>query len=120
MKSPFSSLYKERRVDKFYFDPNFNDKTDKYGEYYNPYLSPFLEEKSLYFEIVDKCFKSNPSLWQEIFVNMGVNGRDLIYNIIMKQLPFLLQFIFIEFNKIYINEKKYYYYFLNVIEFLYI
>ena len=118
MKSPFSGVYKGRRGAKSSFDPNFNDKTDKYGDYFNPYLSPFLEEKSLYFEIIDKCFKSNPSLWQEIFVNMGVNGRDLIYNIIMKQLPFLLQFIFFEFNKIDKKETQFYQYFVNVLEFL--
>lgn len=52
------------------------------------------------------------------FVSMGENSRDLIYNIIMKQLPFLLQFIFIEFNKIDTKETKFYQYFLNVLEFL--
>ena len=117
-KSLFSGIYKGRRGAKSSFDPQFNDKTDKYGEYFNPYLSPFLEEKSLYFEIIDKCFKSNPSTWQELFVSMGQNGRDLIYNIIMKQLPFLLQFIFIEFNKIDKKETQFYQYFLNVLEFL--
>ena len=116
--SLFSGIYKGRRGAKSSFDPNFNDKTEKYGEFYNAYLSPFLEEKSLYFEIVDKCFKTNPSLWQELFVSMGENSRDLIYNIIMKQLPFLLQFIFIEFNKIDTKETKFYQYFLNVLEFL--
>ena len=118
LKSPFSNVYKGRRGAKSSFDPNFNDKTEKYGDYFNPYLSPFLEEKSLYFEIIDKCFKSNPSLWQELFVSMGENGRDLIYNIIMRQLPFLLQFIFIEFNKIDKKETKFYQYFINVLEFL--
>ena len=118
VKSPFSGVYSGRRGAKSSFDPNFNDRTDKYGDYYNPYLSPFLEEKSLYFEIIDKCFKSNPSMWQEIFVSMGTNGRDLLYNIIMKQLPFLLQFIFIEFNKIDKKETKFYQYFVNVLEFL--
>ena len=117
-KSLFSGIYKGRRGAKSSFDPQFNDKTDKYGEFFNPYLSPFLEEKSLYFEIIDKCFKSNPSTWQELFVSMGQNGRDLIYNIIMKQLPFLLQFIFIEFNKIDKKETQFYKYFINVLEFL--
>ena len=117
-KSLFTGIYKGRRGAKATFNPNFNDKTDKYGDYYNPYLSPYLEEKSLYYEIIDKCFKVNPSIWQEIFVDIGVNGRDLIYNIIMKQLPFLLQFIFIEFNKIDTKETKYYDYFVNVLEFL--
>ena len=57
-------------------------------------------------------------MWQEIFVSMGLNGRDLIYNIIMRQLPFLLQFIFIEFNKIDKKDTKFYQYFVNVLEFL--
>ena len=118
IKNPFSNIYSGRRGARASFDPNFNDKTEKYGEFYNPYLSPFLEEKSLLFEIVDKCFKSNPNMWQEIFVSMGINGRDLIYNIIMKQLPFLLQFIFIEFNKIDKKETPFYQYFVNVLEFL--
>ena len=117
-KSLFSGIYKGRRGAKSSFDPQLNDKTDKYGEFFNPYLSPFLEEKSLYFEIIDKCFKTNPSMWQEIFVSMGLNGRDLIYNIIMRQLPFLLQFIFIEFNKIDKKDTKFYQYFVNVLEFL--
>ena len=117
-RSIFSNIYKGRRGAKATLNPNFNDKTDKYGDFYNPYLSPYLEEKSLYFEIIDKLFKVNPTIWQEIFVDIGVNGRDLIYNIIMKQLPFLLQFIFIEFNKIDTKETKYYQYFVNVLEFL--
>ena len=117
-RSIFSNIYKGRRGAKATLNPNFNDKTDKYGDFYNPYLSPYLEEKSLYFEIIDKLFKVNPTIWQEIFVEIGVNGRDLIYNIIMKQLPFLLQFIFIEFNKIDTKETKYYQYFVNVLEFL--
>ena len=117
-KSIFTGIYKGRRGAKAALNPNFNDKTDKYGEFYNPYISPYLEEKSLFFEIIDKCFKVNPTIWQEIFVEIGSNGRDLIYNIIMKQLPFLLQFIFIEFNKIDTKETKYYQYFVNVLEFL--
>ena len=117
-KTPFYNKYKGRRGARTSVDQNVNDKTDKYGEFYNPYLSPFLEEKSLLFEIVDKCFKSNPHMWQEIFVSMGINGRDLIYNIIMKQLPFLLQFIFIEFNKIDTKQTPFYQYFVNVLEFL--
>ena len=117
-KSLLSGLYKGRRGAKGALNPNFNDKTDKYGEFYNPYISPYLEEKSLYFEIIDKCFKVNPHIWQDIFVDIGASGRDLIYNIIMKQLPFLLQFIFIEFNKIDTKETKYYEYFVNVLEFL--
>ena len=117
-KSLFTGIYKGRRGARTTFNPNFNDKTDKYGDFYNPYLSPYLEEKSMYFEIIDKCFKVNPSMWQEIFVDIGTYGRDLIYNIIMKQLPFLLQFIFIEFNKIDKKDTKYYDYFVNVLEFL--
>ena len=117
-KSLFTGIYKGRRGAKASLNPNFNDKTDKYGDFYNPYISPYLEEKSLYFEIIDKCFKVNPNIWQDIFVEIGTNGRDLIYNIIMKQLPFLLQFIFIEFNKIDTKETKYYEYFVNVLEFL--
>ena len=117
-KSLFTGIYKGRRGAKASLNPNFNDRTDKYGEFYNPYISPYLEEKSLLFEIIDKCFKVNPNIWQDIFVDIGVNGRDLIYNIIMKQLPFLLQFIFIEFNKIDTKETKYYEYFVNVLEFL--
>jgi len=117
-KSLFSGIYKGRRGAKSSFDPQLNDKTDKYGEFFNPYLSPFLEEKSLYFEIIDKCFKTNPHMWQEIFVSMGLNGRDLIYNIIMRQLPFLLQFIFIEFNKLDKKDTQFYQYFVNVLEFL--
>ena len=118
-KSIFSSYYKGRRGAKFSLDPRFNeDKTEKYGDFYNPYLSTFLEEKSLYFEIIDKCFKVNPNLWQQTFVNMNINGRNLIYNIIMKQLPFLLQFIFIEFNKIDTKETKFYQYFVDILEFL--
>ena len=52
-------MYKGRRGAKATLDPNFNDKTDKYGDFYNPYLSPYLEQKSLLFEIIDKCFKVN-------------------------------------------------------------
>ena len=117
-KSLFTGIYKGRRGAKASFNPNFNDKTDKYGDFFNPYISPFLEEKSLLFENIDKCFKVNPNIWQDIFVDIGVSGRDLIYNIIMKQLPFLLQFIFIEFNKIDTKDTKYYEYFVNVLEFL--
>ena len=117
-KSIYKGIYSGRRGAKASFNPNFNDKTEKYGDFYNPYISPYMEEKSLYFEIIDKLFKVNPTIWQEIFVDIGVNGRDLIYNIIMRQLPFLLQFIFIEFNKIDTKETKYYEYFVNVLEFL--
>ena len=117
-KSLFTGIYRGRRGARTSLNPNVNDKTDKYGEFYNPYLSPYLEEKSMYFEIIDKCFKSNPSMWQDKFVEIGTYGRDLIYNIIMRQLPFLLQFIFIEFNKIDTKESKYYQYFVNVLEFL--
>ena len=117
-KSIYKGIYSGRRGAKASFNPNFNDKTEKYGDFYNPYISPYMEEKSLYFEIIDKLFKVNPTIWQEIFVDIGVSGRDLIYNIIMKQLPFLLQFIFIEFNKIDTKETKYYEYFVNVLEFL--
>ena len=99
-------------------DDEGKDKENNLGDFYNPYISTFLEEKSLYYEIVDKCFKSNPSVWQEIFVDNAENGKELIYNIIMKQLPFLLQFIYIEFNKIDTREIKYYEYFVNVLEFL--
>ena len=117
-RSLFTGIYKGRRGARASLSSNINDKTDKYGEFYNPYLSPFLEEKSTYYEIIDKLFKVNPTIWQEKFVDTGTNGRDLIYNIIMKQLPFLLQFIFIEFNKIDTKESRYYEYFLNVLEFL--
>ena len=117
-RSLFTGIYKGRRGARASLNPKFNDKTDKYGEFYNPYLSPYLEEKSIYFEIIDKCFKTNPNMWQDIFVDLGTYGRDLIYNIIMRQLPFLLQFIFIEFNKIDTKESKYYDYFVNVLEFL--
>ena len=117
-RSLFTGIYKGRRGARASLNPKFNDKTDKYGEFYNPYLSPYLEEKSIYFEIIDKCFKTNPNMWQDIFVDLGTYGRDLIFIIIMKQLPFLLQFIFIEFNKIDTKESKYYDYFVNVLEFL--
>ena len=117
-KTLFSSYYKGRRSVKG-LDAKFgDDKTVKYGEFYNPYLSLFLEEKAIYFEIIDKCFKANPGLWQQIFVNMGNNARNLIYNLNMRQLPFLLQFIFIEFNKIDTKETKFYQYFLDILEFL--
>lgn len=94
------------------------DKTEEYGEYYNPYLSPYIESKSQYLGIIDKCFKSNPTLWQEVVVEMAIASRDLIYIFIIKQLPFLLQFIFIEFNKIDTKDTKYYDNFINILEFL--
>ena len=95
-----------------------DDKSERYSKYYNPFISPYIEAKTEFIEIVDKLFKANPEHWQNIICNESAVTRDLICILITKQLPFLVQFLFIEFMKIDTKKSKYYDNFVNMLEFL--
>ena len=94
------------------------EKLDHLGTFYNPYISTFVENKSTIIESIDLCFKSNPAHWQDIVVDESNKGKELVNILINRQLPFLIQFIFIEFNRIDTVESPYYKNFINVLEFL--
>jgi len=81
-------------------------------------LNPINEENQFILESINKVFKVDPHLWQDIMIEKIQDSKILISNIIEKQLPFLLQCILIEFNKLDKNKNcTYYYTFLNMIEF---
>ncbi len=89
------------------------------GQYINPYISTFLENKTFTIESIIKLFKTNPGFWQSIIVDESQNTKDLFNILITKQLPFLIQFVFIEFNRIDCNNENFYYQnFVNILEFL--
>ena len=94
------------------------EKLEHIGTFYNPYISTFIESKESIIESIDLCFKSNPDHWQDIIVDESIKEKELVHILINKQLPFLIQFIFIEFNRIDTVESPYYKNFINVLEFL--
>ena len=88
------------------------------GEYYKPLVNTYLETKTSVLESVCKVFKTNPSLWQDTVVSQVEITKNVINIFIKKQLPFLIQFIFVEFNRIDSKETPYYQIFVNMLEFL--
>lgn len=97
---------------------NIKNKKDCLGDYDNPLLNIYLETKTSILESVCKVFKSNPGLWQDVIVSQVEITKNIINIFIKKQIPYLIQFIFIEFNRIDSKETPYYQIFINMLEFL--
>ena len=94
------------------------NKKDCLGDYYKPLINTYLETKTSVLESVCKVFKSNPGLWQDVIVSQVEITKNIINIFIKKQIPYLIQFIFIEFNRIDSKETPYYQIFINMLEFL--
>ena len=98
--------------------PSGTKGQNELGDYYNPWVSTYIETKTPIIESCCKLFKTNPNHWQDVIVDESNITKNIIYIFIEKQLPFLIQFIFIEFNRIDCNETPYYKNFVNILEFL--
>lgn len=80
--------------------------------------NPINENNTVLLESVIKLFKTDPHTWQDIMIEKIQDYKIIIFNIIEKQLPFLIQYILIEFNKLNTDKNAWYYdLFINLIEF---
>ena len=68
-------------------------------------LSYFPEGNQILLESINHLFKSEPTMWQSTITKSCSFTKKLIKNIIQYQLPFTMQFIFIEFTRLNSNEK---------------
>jgi hypothetical protein len=86
---------------------------DEEGEFY------IVNEKNLdLISPISKLFKIDPKFWQKLLKECGDSIITAMNSIIRNQLPFLVQVIFINFNKLEAIDKTSYQHFILLVEFL--
>lgn len=85
----------------------------------NSNISLFSESNYNLIQIVNKLFKTEPHIWQEV-ISESNNAKLFIEDIIEQQLFFLHQFILVDFCRLGLNREKneFYSMFLHNLEFL--